>query len=326
MATETSPVLVRPLGRWSLVAILHHHPGRPTAVEVVHGAAEIDVEAWSRSEGWCEHCRTRRARTTTYLLRDAQGRLAQVGASCLADFAGHPRPLDALGHARPRRSAHRALRRRRAGGADQPVEYIDTRAYLAQVAQAIFDTGFVGAAAATRERPATWVQAAMALDRGHPPSDRADKRARQVLAWAREELGPRKFLADFQRRLAVVLSQDRLTRRELATAAAAVHSFHAELRRRIAAREKAGDYIGRPGEPTAVTFRLRRVSRVATLAGPKNRHVFYDELGRCAIWDSDERSLAPGRHRLRVTVARHVRVEARRLTILASCESMNDAV
>src|SRR5947209_8542002 len=63
---------------WTLVATLHHRAGRPTTVHIACPVERIDVEAWSRSEGWCEHCRTRRARTTTYLLRRFDGRLAQV--------------------------------------------------------------------------------------------------------------------------------------------------------------------------------------------------------------------------------------------------------
>jgi hypothetical protein len=317
-ASPTAPASP-PLNGWTLIAILHHCPGRPTAVETI-GAVDIDTDAWSRSEGWCEHCRTRRARTTTYLLRDARGRLAQVGANCLADFTGHPHPLDALGHGRPRGSAHRALRRRSPRTVGRTVEYIDTRTYLAHVAQAILDTGFVPAAAGTRERPATWVQASLQLEHGHPPSERADRRACEALAWARENLALRKEIDNFQRRLVAVLAQDRLTRRELATAAAAVHSYHGELRRQIAARQRLGEHIGGPGETVTASFRLRRATRVATAAGPVNRHFLVDEFGRLAMWDSRERVLAPGHHRVRVTVARHVHVGERPLTILSSCD------
>jgi hypothetical protein len=309
------------LNGWTLIAILHHRRGRPTIVETMPGAG-INADAWSRSEGWCEHCRTRRARTTTYLLRDRHGRLAQVGANCLADFTGHPRPLDALRHGRPPRSAHRALRRRQLAPHAQPVEYVDARAYLAQVAQAIFDSGFVPAPAGTRERPATWVQAALALGHSRPPSERAERRAREVIGWVRDELRARGRLDDFQRRLVAVLSQDRLTRRELATAAAAVHSYHGELRRQIATRKRLGEHIGAPGETVTAPFRLRRVTRVATAAGPVNRHVLVDEVGRLAMWDSGEQVLAPGHHRLRVIVDRYVHVGERPLTILSSC---NDA-
>jgi hypothetical protein len=242
MAIETAPVL--PLNGWTLVAVLHHRPGRPTVVETIGGGV-INAEAWTRSEGWCEHCRTRRARTTTYLLRNDRGRLAQVGAICLADFTGHPRPLDALGPARPARSAHRGLRHRSPPASRSTVEYVDARAYLAEVVQAVFDSGFVPAAAGTRERPATWVDALLRLERGRPPSAQADRRARETLAWVRDELSTRQRLNDFERRLITVLAHDRLTRRELAIAAAAVRSYHSELRRRVAARKRSGEHIDR---------------------------------------------------------------------------------
>jgi hypothetical protein len=322
MAVETAPVL--PLNGWTLVAVLHHRPGRPTVVETI-GGAEISMDAWSRSEGWCEHCRTRRARATTYLLRDQAGRLAQVGANCLVGFTGHPRPLDALGSAQPRRSAHRALRRRSPEARQRAVEYIDTRAYLSEAVQAVFDSGFVPAAAGTRERPATWAQAALRLERITPPSARAYRRATKILTWAREGLPSRGRLDDFQRRLVTVLAHDRLTRRELAVAAAAVHSYHTELRRQIAARKQYGEHIGKPGDAVSGSFQVRRVARIATAAGPVQRHSLRDELGRAAIWDSPDRTLPVGRHRLRATVAGHVAAHDRPLTILSNCEPADDA-
>jgi hypothetical protein len=119
------------------------------------------------------------------------------------------------------------------------VDYVDTFEYLAQVAQAVFDGGFIAARSATRRRPSSWSRAAVALDLSHPPGTRTARRARQALDWAREQLARRDHLNDFERRLVAVVSQDRLTRRELPTAAAVIYAYHQELRRLIAARTSA---------------------------------------------------------------------------------------
>lgn len=250
---------------WCLIATLRHRPGRPTAVELTQGMERIDVEAWSRSEGWCEHCRTRRTRRITYLLRRRNGALAQIGSTCLAEFIGHPEPMRILRPSSRLRSPHELhhhLERRTAS------DYIDARAYLAHVAQAVFDGGFVSTAAATRSTPATWSHALATLDVARSPSARARRRALQTVEWVREELNSRPTIDDFDRRLVEVLAQDRLTLRELPTAAAGVYAYHQHLRRQIDARERAGEFLGEPGDVIAGSFVVRRVERVATAEGP----------------------------------------------------------
>jgi len=215
---------------WTIIALLRHRPGLPTSIQLASGIVDLDREKWSRSEGWCEHCRTRRARRSTYPLRHRDGCLLQVGANCIGRFIGGP--------AYPPRTpaSHRGTMQRALPDA-QTIDYVDTFAYLAQVAQAVLDEGFVSTAAGTRHRPATWVRAASGLDLGHPPGTRAARRAHEALAWARDDLAHRGQLDDFERRLLDVVTLDRLTRRELPTAAALIRAYHRELQRMITARQ-----------------------------------------------------------------------------------------
>jgi hypothetical protein len=303
---------------WALIATLHHRPGRPTVVELVPGAARIDVDAWSRSEGWCEHCRTRRARRTTYLLRRRNGSLAQIGSTCLAEFIGEPEPMRILRPSRRPQSPHgeHLHPQRRAVS-----EYIDTRAYLAHVAQAAFGGGFVSTAAATRGKPATWCQALGTLDIARSPSSRASRRAQQTLEWVRDDLKARAPLDDFERRLVQVLDHDRLTLRELPTAAAGLYAYHQHLRSQIEARERAGDFLGEPGEVITALLVVRRVERAATSTGPVQRHFLRDELGRIAIWDASDQTLQRGRGNFEVVVAENTQADGRPITVLARCKA-----
>lgn len=217
---------------WKVIATLRHRAGRPTSVQLAHPSVHINVDAWSRSKGWCEHCRTRRARRITYLLRHDDGRLAQVGSSCLADFTVSPN------HAPIRRLPKRRPAQRPPSGLPRtPAEYVETRTYLAHVAQAVLELGFTPISAETRQRPATWRQASATLDHDRVPSVRAWRRGQAALHWIREELAVNGRLDDFERRLTRVLSRDRLTRRELPTAAAGVYAYHQHLRRQIASRK-----------------------------------------------------------------------------------------
>ena len=228
-------------GSWTVIATLRHRPGHPTSIQFARAGERINTEAWSRSEGWCEHCRTRRARRTTYLLRHEDGRLAQVGSSCLAEFTSEPT------RGRTLRTALRSPRRQRGTRPSRATaEYVETCVYLAHVVQTILDSGFTPASGASRQRPATWTVAAAALDLDRVTSARAWRRAEDALEWARQDLPVRRQLDDFERRLVAVLSQDRLTRRELPTAAAGIHAYHQHLRRLIAARNRPAARAGAP--------------------------------------------------------------------------------
>jgi hypothetical protein len=303
---------------WSLIATLRHRPGRPTTVELAPGTEGIDIDAWSRSEGWCEHCRTRRTRRITYLLRRQNGSLAQIGSTCLAGFIGGRDPMRGL---RPSSRVRSPLQRHHRPG-DRPTaqDYIDTRAYLAHVAQAVFDDGFVSTGAATRGDPPTWSRALGTHDLARSPSARARRRAQEAIEWVREELKERPTLDDFERRLVEVLNEDRLTFRELPTAAAGIFAYHQHLRRQIEAREKAGEYLGEPGEVIIASLVVRRVERVATRSGPVQRHFLRDELGRSAIWDSGNQMLPRSPGILEVVVAEQARIDGRPVTVLAGCK------
>ncbi|MGH2857051.1 MAG: hypothetical protein ACRDMJ_06155, partial [Solirubrobacteraceae bacterium] len=73
---------------WTVIATLIHRPGRSTLVRRLDPGIDLDAEAWSRSDGWCEHCRVRRPRRITLLVRHVNGQLAQVGSTCLHDLLG----------------------------------------------------------------------------------------------------------------------------------------------------------------------------------------------------------------------------------------------
>jgi hypothetical protein len=228
-----TPEAERPTeANWKVVATLRHRPGLPTVVQVASPATPVDVEAWSRSEGWCEHCRTRRPRALTYLLRSNSGRLVQVGSGCLPALLAGAGPV--LLRKRPAGSRRRSPST--FAQSESAARYIRTQTFLAHVAQSALDNGFVPASASTRERPATWKRALATLESKRSPSTRAYRRAAEALSWVRLELAATERLNDFERSLVQITSRDRLTRRELSTAGAAIYVYHRHLRRAIASR------------------------------------------------------------------------------------------
>lgn len=70
---------------WTFVAALSHLDGE-NIVRTVQGQ---ELPASYRTRGpVCDHCRQARRRNETYVLRHEDGRLAQVGSTCIGDFLG----------------------------------------------------------------------------------------------------------------------------------------------------------------------------------------------------------------------------------------------
>lgn len=74
---------------WSFIAtIVHTDDGN--IIRCVPGY-EVPVEFRDRPT-WCDHCKTNRVRRDTYIVRHTDGRVMQVGSSCLAEFIGTNNP------------------------------------------------------------------------------------------------------------------------------------------------------------------------------------------------------------------------------------------
>lgn len=74
---------------WSFLATLAHTPDG----NVVRSVPGFEVDAKVR-EGLpcCDHCKTARNRRDTYVVRHEDGRIMQVGSTCMKDFLGHADP------------------------------------------------------------------------------------------------------------------------------------------------------------------------------------------------------------------------------------------
>ncbi len=78
------------LADWEPVAVLTRDQDGPVITRVWPGlAVEPDLTAFRGTDPVCEHCRTRRHRTDTYVVRNTiTGELRQIGRNCLAAFTG----------------------------------------------------------------------------------------------------------------------------------------------------------------------------------------------------------------------------------------------
>jgi hypothetical protein len=80
---------------WEFVAALTHVEGIGTVLRVVPGAQVSEGELASYREANpdnCDHCHASRKRNDTFVIRDREGALRQVGRQCLQAYTGLARP------------------------------------------------------------------------------------------------------------------------------------------------------------------------------------------------------------------------------------------
>lgn len=72
---------------WTFLATLDWDEHAGLITRVVPGA-QVTIDRDGLKPEWCDHCKTRRHRNSTYLVRHDDGRQLQVGSTCIKDFLG----------------------------------------------------------------------------------------------------------------------------------------------------------------------------------------------------------------------------------------------
>jgi hypothetical protein len=128
---------------WSFIAtVVHTDDGN--IVRCVPGY-EVPAEYRDRPT-WCDHCKTNRVRRDTYIVRHEDGRIMQVGSSCLAEFIGTKNPNGLTKASEHLLNAFdmcdAAQKREWLGGSNAISVYrIDLDTYLGYVAAAVLKMG-----------------------------------------------------------------------------------------------------------------------------------------------------------------------------------------
>jgi hypothetical protein len=186
-------------------------------------------------EPGCDHCRVARQRKETYLLiADDDRTVRQVGSSCLRDFLGGHDPERLCRQAEYLLLAGAEVSGAAGGAGVEPGATLELEAFLAHAARVVRRSGWTSRAAATEQVPASADQAEASLEQEAPLEPADCRLARGTLAWARELLPLKHNPSEFERDLAAVVGESRITRRERGLICAAVM-----IRRRELARARA---------------------------------------------------------------------------------------
>jgi hypothetical protein len=284
---------------WSFVARIDHAPELNTVAKA--GDRDLPARFWTAT-AVCDHCALDRRRKTTYVLTDGD-KLVQVGASCLADFLGHPNP-DHFAAVAEWESALAAM------GDDDGFEGGGAAAFpavrfLAYVADVIATCGWMSAAKADQCNAVPTSQVAfvrMYKERAFVTLDKATAtaRAEAVIAWCTglydgtpDGLAG---LSDYQRNLVAAALSGMWKRGNggiLASAFAAKQRADGiEYAKRAPKLPSA--HFGTVGKREVFTFTVSKVFSSESQWGASHMHLLTDAQGNVAKWRSSTVCLTVG--------------------------------
>src|SRR5690606_28010233 len=143
---------------------------------------EMDLSAYRDREPACDHCGINRDRKQVYVLVNDEGRIVQVGSTCLKDFVGHG---DALRAADWAEAAAELLDDESLQ--DRSVRLYDLAAVLRVTSAVIREEGWVSRSAASRTGKSATADLVVAVIHGKAKVEVTDEDyqlAEDAIAWA----------------------------------------------------------------------------------------------------------------------------------------------
>lgn len=310
------------LAGWTLVGVINIDAEAGTIVRGVPGVTEEGELGPYRkvTEHWCDHCRTRRYRLDTFIVRHDNGEHKQVGRQCLASFLGGVSPEEVVAMAEMLMSAGDACEDEGGfSGAMRSFDRISLHALLTQVAAEMREQGWVSRGAA-REDSSKQATVDSAIDRmelnakcktlcGDPnrhrhlrPNDEDATLADTVIEWVRA-LDPDVLdqeRSDYLPNLYVACRSDVPQVRQAGLAGSAIIAYNnhlsREVKRKVALDERKASkaLVADAKGKVTTTLTVVEVREIPTAYGASNLHKFVDVEGNRASWFASSEKLTVG--------------------------------
>lgn len=313
---------------WKFHSTVDYEEGSASVIfRTVRGSSPVP-ERFRTLGSICEHCKTKRRRSAVYLLAHDDGRVLQVGKSCLKDFLGHASPenIAAVAELIMELSGGMGAEESLGGHAGSP----DTKCYLSFVALEIRKHGWLAKSKCLDEQSSTSVAAMgrlfdhtkAARDRcqakTEKPSDDDRARAATALEWARGIDADSDYL--FNLKAAA-------SREGVGKNAGLIASIIPAWDRMMAAtRERpVTEFVGVVGQrmkgKTALTLTVDKVIPIMGGEwGDSSLHIMVDAAGNKLTWKSSTKTLETGStYTVTGTVKEHRDDKYGKQTVLSRC-------
>jgi hypothetical protein len=317
---------------WSLLATLEPlqtPTGTVNLIKSIPGAGELPVSF--RTGDHCDHCRTRRNRSETFVVKGEDGSLMRVGRNCIADFLGGKSPANVaamFAYATEIASFGGDSDGEGWGGGRGPSAW-DLSTYVALVIRDITETGWLsrkdaserGGCATADSAFARMVPPPMSGRRAEVPTAEELAKADDAIAWC-ATMSPR---SDFDFNISAIAQTGAVTGKTMGMAAAIFGAFERVESRAAEARKSAVSTANSAHQGT-VKARLYAVLTVTRIYdaesewGATHIHTMTDEAGNVYKWFASAERLEIGTtYHVRGTVKGHGEYKGVKETSLTRC-------
>lgn len=306
-------------GGWKLIAALEHERIDATKVTDDESVTNLNVvrtvpgetcpEAYRFADSFCDHCETDRYRRKTFVLADEEGKLKQVGSSCLKDFLGHVSPEALLAQAKFLRTIEKWF-----GGYTEPgsryEDEWDIEEVLAITHQAISKFGWVSKARAEEEgigstagevkeqiyvRMGFW-STYKEFEAWENPSEHDFEMARKAIEWL--DTYDLNNCTDYIYNCKVIAKNGTVRDRDFGIACSIIGSYKGHLAKQagIAKKERiVSDHVGTVGKVHADNMVLEKEITFSGFYGPAAFLKFRDASGNIVVWKTKPQGLEEGK-------------------------------
>lgn len=284
---------------WTFLATLAHEEVGTIIRRVPNAKFEgtdiIDTAYFRQAKPVCDHCNTRRARKDTYLVRNEDGEIRQVGSNCLADFLGGLSPAQA---AKGMEYIWDVMETTRGYETSDEffTPYESAQEFLAHVALMVEKYGWVSGKAEYEYGPISTRHRAqdnmdpLLPESGLNPEERHFEIARETISYLADE---ERFEddSDFAHNLRVIMQEaetkDVMKYRNMGIAAYGVVAYQRYISREAEikkAAERTNEHFGQVGTRIDLALRVQSIRPIEGGYGMTYLHTMYDADGRTFKW------------------------------------------
>jgi len=336
------------LAGWTFVATIQHLGEHGNVVRTLPGQT-CPVE-YRTGDQKCDQCHVARNRTDTYVVRHDDGRLAQVGSTCIQDFLGGLSPEQAVGiasfyamaagYCEDAEGEEREYRGHRVEPRYDLLGVLEVAATMIRLegwTSAAREKATGGAAQATRSLVSHYLFTRIHNDddakfmREHAPGDADKARAKRALDWAegiteQDDAG----LSDYLHNVAVLVKVGSVDYRGLGLATSIVPTAERAMgqEQEQAKASAESNYFGEVGKRADYTMNVLFVTERETDYGTTTIVKMVDDAGNRAVWfASNGPDLAVGdKVRIKATVKKHSEYRGVKETALTRCKVLEKLV
>lgn len=326
------------LNGWSFVATLQHLPDG-NLIKSVIGEPDLP-EQYRSNPPVCDYChKDWLHRKDTFIVRNEQGEMKQIGRNCLADFLGHQHPENIARFSEILAELEGELEEEEREYARMPREpyYFQLDEFLAMTVAVIEQRGWVskktayeteGAKNATVSEVLNQILSADSLrptERIHT-EDKHYQLAQKATKWVRTEVIPK---SDYEHNM-VLLTKDNVFPIDGAgTIASLIPMYQREVEKREAVKHSPlanSQYVGKEGDKLELKVKVTRVIYVENGYGyrPSSTAIIkmLDKQGNLYTWFTSSGYMEQDKeYTLKGTVKRHQEYKGIKETVLTRCKA-----